>query len=103
MPWITEPAEEQQRLEEGVRDHVEDRSNVEARANSHHHESELAHGGVSEHLLDVVLGDGNRGREQGSEEANPGNDIGAPTCPGFGDHGLIRVSKYTPEVTMVAA
>ena len=65
MPWMTEPgAEEQQRLEERVGDHVEDGRHVRTRADGQEHVAELADGGVREHLLDVVLRDGDRRGEQ---------------------------------------
>ena len=57
-------AQEEQRLEEGVRHQVEHRGAVAGDARRHEHEAELAHGGVREHLLDVGLRDADRGREE---------------------------------------
>ena len=48
-------AEEQAGLEERMREEVEDAGGPCADAEGHHHVAELAHGGVGEHLLDVVL------------------------------------------------
>ena len=46
-------AQEQQRLEEGVREQVEDRRHDAADAQPHHHVAELADRGVGHHPLDV--------------------------------------------------
>ena len=48
-------AEEEAGLEEGVREDVEEAGRERADADAEEHEAELAHGGVGEHLLDVVL------------------------------------------------
>ena len=47
--------EEEERLEEGVREQVEDRRHPGADAERHHHVAQLADGRVREHLLDVAL------------------------------------------------
>ncbi len=57
-------AEEEQRLEEGVGDHVEQAGDVGAGPDGEEHVAELGDGGVGEHPLDVVLGAGDRRRER---------------------------------------
>ncbi len=70
--------EEEQRLEEGVGDHVEDGGDVGAASDRKEHVPELADRGIGKNLLDVVLGDRDRGREQRSEHADPGDHVGRP-------------------------
>ena len=55
MPMMTEPAEEQQRLEEGVRHQVEDRHASRPGAQRNRHVAELRQRGIGNHALDVVL------------------------------------------------
>ena len=57
-------AEEEAGLEEGVREDVEEAGRERADADAEEHEAELAHGGVGEHLLDVVLDERDRRREE---------------------------------------
>ena len=96
-------AEEQQRLEERVGDHVEDRRDVGARADGQEHVAELADRRVGEHLLDVVLGDGDRRREQRGEHADEAISVGAQSYADARVIGLMRVIRNTPAVTIVAA
>ena len=63
--------QEEQSLEEGVRYQVEHAGNGGAHTDRSHHEAELADGGVGEHLLDVVLTDGNGGSKEGGGCARP--------------------------------
>ena len=77
--------EEQQRLEEGVGDHVEDGGDVGADADSEEHVPELADRRVRQHLLDVVLGDGDGGGEQCRERTHPRDQVGGPRG-GLGQH-----------------
>ena len=65
--------EEQQRLEESMRDQVEHASHKSAHPDRRHHETELGDGRISQHLLDIVLPDGNRGGEQGRDAAHQRN------------------------------
>ena len=58
-------AEEQQRLEEGVREQVQQARDPAADAEREHHEAELADRRIGQHLLDVGGDDGDgRGDEQ---------------------------------------
>ena len=68
-------AEEEQRLEERVRHHVEDRGRERADAERKHHEAELAHRRVREHLLDVGLHQGDRRREERGRRADDRHDL----------------------------
>ena len=70
-------AEEQQRLEERVRDEMEHAHRHAADAQAHHHVAELRNGGVSEDALDVVLRDGDGGGEDRGDRADPGHDLKA--------------------------
>ena len=66
--------EEEQRLEEGVGDEVEDGGGVGRDAAAEEHVAELRDGGVGEHALDVVLDQGDGGGEEGSGCADDGDD-----------------------------
>ena len=63
-------AKEEQRLEEGVCDQVEDRRDIRADAQRGDHEAKLRDGGVGQHALDVVLRHGNGRGEEGRERAD---------------------------------
>ena len=65
--------QEQQGLEEGMGDHVEDRGHVCAGPDGQEHVAQLADRRVCQHLLDVVLRDGDGGGEQGRSDSHPGN------------------------------
>ena len=56
--------QEQQRLEERVRDQMENRGDVRADAAREKHEAELRDGGIRQHTLDVGLDQADRGRKQ---------------------------------------
>ena len=77
-------AEEEQGLEEGVGDEVEHADGWAADSETHHHVAELGDGGVGEDALDVPLGDGDGGAEEGGDGADPGDDLegggGATAC-----------------------
>ena len=63
-------AHEQQRLEEGVRDQVEQRRHPRAHAQRRDHEAQLRNRGVSQHFLHVTLRKSNRGGEERRERAD---------------------------------
>ena len=67
-------AEEEQGLEEGVREQVEDRDPVRADAQRQEHVAKLADGGVGEHALDIVLHQPDGGGEDRGERAHRGDD-----------------------------
>ena len=67
-------AEEQQRLEEGMREQVEDRRAVEADAERHEHVAELRAGRIGDDALDVVLHQADGRGEEGGEGADEGHD-----------------------------
>ena len=76
MPRMTEPAERKsKRLEEGMRDQVEHARHEGAHAHRRHHETQLADGGVGQHLLDVILTDGDRGGKERGDRADHRHDI----------------------------
>ncbi len=66
--------EEEQRLEEGVRDEMEDGRGVGRDAAGKKHVAELRDGGVGKHALDVVLGEADGGGEEGGGRADDGDD-----------------------------
>ena len=67
-------AEEQQRLEEGVREQVEDRRAIGADAERHEHVAELRAGRIGDDALDVVLHEADGRREEGGDGADEGHD-----------------------------
>ena len=68
-------AEEQQRLEVGVGEQVEDAGRVGAHAAADEHVGQLADRGIGHHPLDVGLHQGDGGGEQGSERAEDGDQV----------------------------
>ena len=80
-------AEEQARLEERVREHVEEAGRERAAADGREHEAELAHRGVRQHLLDVVLHAADRRGEQRGQRAD------------HGDHGHRRAARARTPAT----
>ncbi len=68
--------EEQQRLEEGVRDHVEHGGHVGAGADGEEHEAELRHGGVREDAFDVGLRQRDRWRRRRRSARRPRRSSG---------------------------
>jgi hypothetical protein len=93
IPWITEPGtEEQQRLEEGVGDHVEDGGHVGPGADGEEHVAELRDRRVGEHLLDVVLGQATVAANSAVSAPDPGDHVVGPG--GLEDRiGLRRTSR----------
>ena len=71
-------AEEQQGLEEGVRDQVEQARHPAADAQGQHHVAELADRRVGQHLLDVGHDDGDGGRHEQRDAAGVGDDQQRP-------------------------
>jgi hypothetical protein len=67
-------AQEEASFEEGMREHVKDAHEERAHARGHEHVAELRDRGVREDLLDVVLGDRNRGRHERGERPDHGDD-----------------------------
>jgi hypothetical protein len=57
-------AQEEQGLEEGMRGDVEHRRAIGPHAQGGEHVAQLAHGGIGQHLLDVVLEQADAGGEQ---------------------------------------
>ena len=70
--------EEQQRLEESVRHHVEDCCDVRARPDGKEHVAELRHRGIREHLLDIGLCNGNGRGEQSGCSTDDRDDCWCP-------------------------
>jgi hypothetical protein len=68
-------AQEQQRLEEGVGEEVEDAGRVGADAAGHEHVAELRAGRVGDHALDVVLHEADGGGEEGGHRADQRHDL----------------------------
>ena len=66
-------AKEQQGLEEGVRDQVEDGGGVRPQPCRREHVAELTDGRIGEHALDVGLHEADGGREHSGQHADPGH------------------------------
>ncbi len=66
-------AEKQACLEKRVRQKVKEPRREGAHADAEEHETELAHGGIGEHLFDVVLREADRRREKGSQNTDRGD------------------------------
>jgi hypothetical protein len=69
--------EEEQGLEEGVRQQVEDRRHPRADAEREHHVAELRDRGEGEDALQVVLGDRDRGAEERRDRADAATTVSA--------------------------
>ena len=95
-------AEEEQRLEEGVGDEVEDAGGVGAHPDADEHVAELADRGVGEHALDVGLDEADGGGEDRGEAADPRHHLERRPAP-CSKSLWQRATMYTPAVTMVAA
>ncbi len=67
-------AEEEQRLEEGVGEEMEDRRAIGPYPERHEHVAELRAGGIGDDALDVVLHEADGCREEGGDGADHGND-----------------------------
>ncbi len=67
-------SEEEERLEEGVGEEVEDGGRVGGDSAGQKHVAELGDGGVGENALDVVLDDADAGGKDGGERADDGDD-----------------------------
>ena len=95
-------AEEQQRLEEGVGEEVEDARRIDPCPERDEHVAELRAGRIGDDALDVVLDEADGRREERGERA----DDRAPSVIANGDasnSGDRRATMKTPAVTMVAA
>ena len=68
-------SEEQQRLEERMGEEVEEACRVGARTHRSDHVPELADRRVGEHLLDVVLDDGEEAHEEEGQAADHDDDV----------------------------
>ena len=66
-------AEEEKRLEEGVREQVEDGGHIPERTERQHHVAELTDGGIRHHAFEVGLNEGDAGGKQCRNCADPGN------------------------------
>ena len=60
--WLITGAKEEEGLEEGVRQQMEDCGDVGTDAQGGDHETQLADRGISQNPLDVILRHGDRGR-----------------------------------------
>ena len=94
-------AEEQQRLEEGMGEEMENAERIAADAEADEHVAELRTGRIGDDALDVVLHEADGRREKGRRAADDGDEGKAPgACSKSGDR---RATMKTPAVTMVAA
>jgi len=66
--------QEEQGLEEGVGHQVKDSRSISTDAKSGNHVTELRDGGIGQDTLDVILGQGNGGREERCASANGSHD-----------------------------
>ena len=68
-------AQKEQRFKESMGHQVEDTGGVSGHAAGQHHVTELRDGGVSQHALDVGLGQTHGGGKNGGEAADDGDDL----------------------------
>ena len=95
-------AEEQQRLEDAVRQQVEEPGAREPGADRRHHVAELRDRRIRQHALDVGLHAREHGGHQRRDRADPCHDREHVAASSANSHSS-RVSRYTPAVTIVAA
>ena len=99
---MTDPApRNRQGFEESVREDVEDAGRERADAEGEEHVSQLGHGGVGQHALDVVLHQADGGGKERGERADDRHGLHRPGAST--NNAFERATIYTPAVTMVAA
>ena len=95
-------AQEEQSLEEGVVEEVEDADGDAPHPQPQHHVAELADGGVGQHALDIGHHQPHGGGEDGGEAADDGHR-GQGLRWSARNSGKVRATRKTPAATIVAA
>ena len=101
----TAGAKEQERLEKGMGNQMEEASAISADTQGSHHVAQLADGRIGQDPLDIPLRNRNCRSKEGGKGADKGDKVQYPRrrTPAAKKSGNIRMTRKTPAETIVAA